>query len=442
MTELAAIGFAAKVLSRSTATPPGTPATGDRYIVPSGATGAWSAQTDKVATWNGSSWTITSAVEGMQTRVVDEAVRVEWTGTAWRVTDTLTGAPLTYDSTSVTLTSTEATQRRLILTSYAETDSSGSSEVLRLFFTKPTAAAVNASKAAIAFYDGTDATPGHAVAWVQAHDYLHTPDTGGNNRHKHFSIEVQDSSGVSVQTRLSIPYGYDTTEMGVFSANLTVSGNKLRVSGSSGTTRMLELCGALSSNLTPDTSHQRWQLVANATAESGSNVGSDFELRNFSDTGTALSTGVTMKRSNGFVGILGNTAPGQALDVGIASASGTNAAARVNRGTTSQTASYILATGGNERWALRMSNDTTDDAHLRNVQQGLDAILIESRATQLNMQLLGGTKAFGGGVGVIGITNCNTPPSSTPSGGGVLYVDAGALKFKGSSGTVTTLGVA
>jgi hypothetical protein len=30
----------------------------------------------------------------------------------------------------------------------------------------------------------------------------------------------------------------------------------------------------------------------------------------------------------------------------------------------------------------------------------------------------------------------------TPSGGGVIYVESGSLKFKGSSGTVTTLGVA
>lgn len=36
----------------------------------------------------------------------------------------------------------------------------------------------------------------------------------------------------------------------------------------------------------------------------------------------------------------------------------------------------------------------------------------------------------------------NTTPPATPSGGGVLYVEAGALKYKGSSGTVTTIGPA
>ena len=48
---------------------------------------------------------------------------------------------------------------------------------------------------------------------------------------------------------------------------------------------------------------------------------------------------------------------------------------------------------------------------------------------------------FGGGTGsVIGVKNATVVPASNPSGGGVLYVEAGALKYRGSSGTVTTLG--
>lgn len=35
-----------------------------------------------------------------------------------------------------------------------------------------------------------------------------------------------------------------------------------------------------------------------------------------------------------------------------------------------------------------------------------------------------------------------TAPSANPSGGGVLYVESGALKYRGSSGTVTTIAVA
>jgi hypothetical protein len=47
--------------------------------------------------------------------------------------------------------------------------------------------------------------------------------------------------------------------------------------------------------------------------------------------------------------------------------------------------------------------------------------------------------------GVLGVThpvflsNQGAPPA-TQTGGGTLYVEGGALKYKGSSGTVTTLG--
>ncbi len=46
---------------------------------------------------------------------------------------------------------------------------------------------------------------------------------------------------------------------------------------------------------------------------------------------------------------------------------------------------------------------------------------------------------YGSGAGVIGIANAGTLPTTNPTGGGVLYADAGALKWRGSSGTVTTI---
>ena len=53
----------------------------------------------------------------------------------------------------------------------------------------------------------------------------------------------------------------------------------------------------------------------------------------------------------------------------------------------------------------------------------------------------GGT-SFGSGAVVIFIANATTVPTTNPTSGGVLYVQAGALKYRGSSGTVTTLGAA
>jgi hypothetical protein len=46
---------------------------------------------------------------------------------------------------------------------------------------------------------------------------------------------------------------------------------------------------------------------------------------------------------------------------------------------------------------------------------------------------------FGRGKGVIAIANATVAPSVSPAGGGILYVENGALKYKGSNGTVTTI---
>jgi hypothetical protein len=59
---------------------------------------------------------------------------------------------------------------------------------------------------------------------------------------------------------------------------------------------------------------QRFGLYTNNTPETGSNVGSDFALRAYSDAGTLLSTALFVKRSTGFVGI-GNTSPTHNLQV-------------------------------------------------------------------------------------------------------------------------------
>lgn len=55
---------------------------------------------------------------------------------------------------------------------------------------------------------------------------------------------------------------------------------------------------------------------------------------------------------------------------------------------------------------------------------------------------IGTISSFGTGSIVVGLANASPVPSTNPVGGGVLYADAGALKWRGSSGTVTTIAVA
>lgn len=52
------------------------------------------------------------------------------------------------------------------------------------------------------------------------------------------------------------------------------------------------------------------------------------------------------------------------------------------------------------------------------------------------------TTALGGGTGVLAMLNASVVPTSNPASGGVLYIEAGALKYRGSSGTITTIAAA
>ncbi|MES9519764.1 hypothetical protein [Streptomyces capoamus] len=54
---------------------------------------------------------------------------------------------------------------------------------------------------------------------------------------------------------------------------------------------------------------------------------------------------------------------------------------------------------------------------------------------------LGSTSAdLGGSSGVvISIKNATMAPTTNPTGGGILYVESGALKYRGSSGTVSVI---
>jgi hypothetical protein len=52
---------------------------------------------------------------------------------------------------------------------------------------------------------------------------------------------------------------------------------------------------------------------------------------------------------------------------------------------------------------------------------------------------IGTTSQFGGGQGVIAIANASVAPAVSPAGGGILYVENGVLKYRGSKGTVTVI---
>jgi hypothetical protein len=71
------------VLDRDLATPPGSPVEGDRYLVASGATDAWSGKDGKIAAWQDDAWSFHAAREGWRLWVADEDILLVFDGASW-----------------------------------------------------------------------------------------------------------------------------------------------------------------------------------------------------------------------------------------------------------------------------------------------------------------------------------------------------------------------
>ena len=166
-----------------------------------------------------------------------------------------------------------------------------------------------------------------------------------------------------------------------------------------------------------------WQIASVATVSAGVTY-------SFTVTGTGFTnvagTGGTFKlsASGAFTALSGTTVP------------------LVARATTSQTANLqewqdssgsIVAniqTGGGVR--------TVGQVQSYGLQYTNDGSTVAAFGAK-SIQFGGGAASLGGGTGVIGITNATTVPTTNPTGGGILYVENGALKYRGSSGTVTVI---
>jgi hypothetical protein len=71
-----------RVLSKDVAAPPAA-VEGDSYIIPSGATGAWSGKTNQIAAYVGGGWSYVAPFEGQHLRVNDLSAPYYFDGAAW-----------------------------------------------------------------------------------------------------------------------------------------------------------------------------------------------------------------------------------------------------------------------------------------------------------------------------------------------------------------------
>lgn len=113
----------------------------------------------------------------------------------------------------------------------------------------------------------------------------------------------------------------------------------------------------------------------------------------------------------------------------------------VVQGLSGQSASFFEIRTNAGGTAFRVASDEQVFAGIGNFTnfRGTDGLTTVAFGSGRNIQFGAATTSFGGGTAVIGIANATAVPSSNPTNGGVLYVEAGALKYRGSSGTITTI---
>ena len=77
------ISWQGAVKDKDLTAPPGSPSTGDRYIVASVASGAWTGEEDNIAEWMGSSWSFDTPEAGWAVWIDDESEIYVFNGSSW-----------------------------------------------------------------------------------------------------------------------------------------------------------------------------------------------------------------------------------------------------------------------------------------------------------------------------------------------------------------------
>jgi len=88
MPEIRRYSWQYPVKDKDILTPPGSPETGDRYLIYGTGTGGWAGKDYQMATWVGNKWEYTAPAEGMHTWVDDENAAYSYDGSAWVITPT------------------------------------------------------------------------------------------------------------------------------------------------------------------------------------------------------------------------------------------------------------------------------------------------------------------------------------------------------------------
>ncbi|MEV5429120.1 hypothetical protein [Streptomyces sp. NPDC052701] len=388
------------------------------------------------------------------------------------------------------------TTGRLNLYSYQRAQNGSFGETIRHFLMRSDSKAMIAWYGPKAGYNETTEEPDESQGWspwwwIGAH----WEANDNASIHGHGSIEVPDLSG-ALQTRLEVPFIDQTNPpapgqpIGVATTNIRTNLADFTVRASTGVLRI----GAsnaynkdilLSASSDRDPAGERWKIRANNDTETGSgNAGTNFEIRRHADNGNVIETALSIERSTGNVALGGSavssparlllTPPANKHGVAVvppASQGNNSAYAAVTTATTDRVldvrvsgdanARVVVYTDGKHEWGdgtnsrdvnlYRGSADVlqTDDSlvvggalRVPTVQGSVASggtLTLRSTAHATKGTINIGASQWNDGTNVLLLGNTTAAPSSNPTGGGYLYVEAGALKYRGSSGTVTTI---
>ena len=195
--------------------------------------------------------------------------------------------------------------------------------------------------------------------------------------------------------------------------------------------------------------NERWILTA---------TGEQFLGRIVNDAGSVVTNFLTVDRTTTVVdtiGLLAGTVQVKRTSIGAAvglevenEATSSNSSALI-RATVNPPSSgdviYVAELSGTAQYSWGIDNSDNDTFKITaGSANGIGSdvyITIRSSSAAQGIAFFDSStgQSFGSGDKVIFISNADSVPSANPSGGGIFYVEAGALKYRGSSGTVTTI---
>lgn len=236
-----------------------------------------------------------------------------------------------------------------------------------------------------------------------------------------FYLSANDSSAYICGTTLDTVQKFLTSPTAAQTSNNAVFLNNIRAKNGIAADGYIAVEGPITSGSGTSslgTTTIRGTLTASSTLSAVSTISLTGTTTSTITLGTSVTTGtITIggTATSGLI-ILGQSTGGHTLSIDSGATSSGN------------TKTITLGTGG-------VSGSTTT------ISMGTNTTGATSTTTILGNAGFNGS-SFGTGSGVVFIANATTAPSTNPALGGVLYVVNGALKYRGSSGTVTDLAAA